>query len=87
MSYFSRPNWFKRKRYDWGWLPVTWHGWAVTMMYAVGVFTLALYLGPNPSVTAAISKLIVPAILLTMLYAYIANRTSLEPHWVKWEDQ
>lgn len=25
--------WFKRKLYGWGWTPVTWQGWAVTLLF------------------------------------------------------
>lgn len=25
--------WFKAKSYGWGWVPVTWEGWLVTILY------------------------------------------------------
>lgn len=25
--------WFKRKLYGWGWTPVTWQGWAITLLF------------------------------------------------------
>lgn len=31
----SNPNdyWFKRRRYGWGWFPITWQGWSVVGLY------------------------------------------------------
>lgn len=29
--------WFKAKRYGWGWTPVTWQGWVVTLMFILVV--------------------------------------------------
>lgn len=30
--------WFKAKRFGWGWVPVTWEGWALTGGYGVVVW-------------------------------------------------
>lgn len=33
----TKPLWFTRKRYGWGWTPVTWQGWAVVAGYVAFV--------------------------------------------------
>jgi hypothetical protein len=33
--------WFKRRRYGYGWIPVTWQGWSVVIGYVVIVAGLA----------------------------------------------
>lgn len=33
----SNGYWFKRRRYGFGWIPVTWQGWAVLGVYLVVV--------------------------------------------------
>lgn len=38
--------WFKRRRYGWGWMPVTWEGWLVTVIFLVTVLIAALRLSP-----------------------------------------
>lgn len=38
----TKQLWFARKRYGWGWTPVTWQGWAVIAAYAAFVVTGAL---------------------------------------------
>ncbi len=39
----DRP-WFKRKTYGWGWTPVSWQGWLVTLGLVV-VITVIVRLG------------------------------------------
>jgi ABC-type cobalamin transport system permease subunit len=34
--------WFRRKRYGWGWYPVTWQGWAVTLAFAGAIAFMGL---------------------------------------------
>ncbi|HEY9480709.1 MAG TPA: hypothetical protein VIR98_00575 [Candidatus Paceibacterota bacterium] len=33
--------WFRAKRFGWGWVPVTWQGWAVTVAYIAIMAALA----------------------------------------------
>lgn len=37
----ARKLWFRAKDFGWGWFPISWEGWAVTLLYAV-LFTLSL---------------------------------------------
>jgi hypothetical protein len=39
--------WFKRKRYGWGWTPVTGEGWAVIAAYLVGLILISQRLAPG----------------------------------------
>ena len=41
-----RTFWFKRRRYGWGWYPVTWQGWLVVAIYVVLVGMLARWESP-----------------------------------------
>lgn len=38
----SKAWWFKRRRYGWGWYPVSVEGWLVTVAYLIGVVALGL---------------------------------------------
>lgn len=31
----TKKRWFKAKEYGWGWYPVSWQGWAVTILYTL----------------------------------------------------
>lgn len=35
-----RKLWFRAKEYGWGWFPISWQGWAVTVLYAL-LFTFS----------------------------------------------
>lgn len=35
----TRVLWFRAKEYGWGWYPVSWQGWAITVLYVL-LFTL-----------------------------------------------
>lgn len=38
----TKQLWFARKRYGWGWTPVTWQGWAIIAAYVAIVVAGAL---------------------------------------------
>ena len=48
--------WFKRRRYGWGWTPVTWQGWLAVTLFAAVVISSAftLPLKPNEPTTGQI---------------------------------
>lgn len=61
--------WFKRRRYGWGWTPVTAAGWITVLIYLVIIVTAALYLLPEkpeqPSLLSLVTFLLV---LLAMTF-------------------
>lgn len=45
MTAMSQPYWFKRRRYGWGWIPVTWQGWltvGIWLLLVIGGATAIL---------------------------------------------
>jgi hypothetical protein len=47
------PYWFKRRRYGWGFMPVTWQGWAVVLGYmGIVVFLIPAFLDAPEDVAA-----------------------------------
>ena len=44
--------WFKRKLYGWGWVPVTWQGWLVTLA-AVACISGGIYIGETDDAPGA----------------------------------
>lgn len=61
----SRP-WFGPRRFGWGWTPVTWKGWALTMVFLAGILAAGLLLTSTMRV-AVIVVLLVILILLCYL--------------------
>ena len=64
--------WFKRRRYGWGWYPVTWQGWASVVIYVVVV------LGAN-SVLPVIGLPVL--VVATLLLIYLCARKGPAPRW------
>lgn len=46
----SNSYWFKRRRYGWGYTPVTWQGWLVIVTFVLGLISAARKLPDDPSV-------------------------------------
>ncbi len=76
----ARPLWFKRKRYGWGWYPVTWQGWLVIVDFVVLVIanTTRLNIKVRPENTPWFigETLVMVAILILVCY-----RTGESPRW------
>lgn len=72
--------WFKRKTYGWGWTPVTWQGWGITIGYIVLLICLGAFLGPDnkPELTGWFIGILVT---LTMLFILVAYKTGEKPRW------
>lgn len=45
----NKKLWFKRRRYGYGWIPVTWQGWAVVGLFLVFVLTGVFWLEDTPN--------------------------------------
>lgn len=72
--------WFKRKTYGWGWTPVTWQGWGITIGYIVIMIVVGIFLDPDTHpdlIWIFVSSIIV----LTVLFIYIAYKTGEKPRW------
>ena len=64
-------DWFAPKRYGYGaGMPISWQGWAVTILYLLIVLALALGLRKNP--VALIDAIALP----TVAFIVIAARTT-----------
>jgi len=73
--------WFKRKTYGWGWVPITWQGWAVTFTYIALAFFLALTIDENSSSREALFTFALPLALLTVMFFRILYKKGEKPRW------
>jgi len=78
--------WFKRKLYGWGWTPVTWQGWALTVCYLVLVVAAALTLDENASINDVSFTFALPLILLTIAFLTITYKKGQKPRW-QWGEE
>ncbi len=79
----SGPLWFRAKRYGWGWTPVTWQGWAVTMAYALVVAGWAAYevVTARRQQVSAVWPGLIAILLLTALLVVICWIKGERPRW------
>jgi uncharacterized membrane protein len=73
--------WFKAKLYGWGWTPVTWQGWLVTLIYAALIILFGLTLDESSSDREALFTFVLPVILLTITFFRIAYKKGEKPSW------
>ena len=81
----SQKFWFKRKTYGWGWVPATWKGWVVTVLYIVFVIFLILTreesVPGNPDSGSNFLVFGLPFTLITVLFVFIAYKKGESPKW------
>ena len=79
-----KKNWFKAKRYGWGWYPATWQGWMVILGY------LAVLAGLISIFETDIEKLwmfyLISVFALTAVLIYVCYKTGEKPGW-HWGDK
>jgi hypothetical protein len=74
--------WFKRKLYGFGWIPATTRGWGVLGVYVFFVIGLSLWSESNVADSQAVTHIIAPMLLVTLLLLVITYKTG-EP--LKWQ--
>lgn len=73
--------WFKRKLYGWGWVPVTWQAWVITLIYVVLLVLFFLTIDETSPTNEVMFTFIIPVILLTTTFITIAYKKGEKPKW------
>lgn len=72
--------WFRAKRYGYGWVPCTWQGWLVVVVYIVlmtlNAFRLEHKFGES---NEAIPHIIIQALIMTTILIYISYKKACPP--------
>jgi hypothetical protein len=76
-----KPLWFKRKLYGWGWVPVTWQGWAVIALYILLILLITPNLKPDSTFSDVWKNFILPVAILTFFLIYICYKKGEKPKW------
>lgn len=53
----------------------------MTLIYIIGILSFALTLDENTQDKEAVFRLILPVVLLTGIFLWIAYKTGEKPHW------
>jgi hypothetical protein len=74
--------WFKAKTYGWGWTPITWQGWAITLLYIVVSFLVFFRIdGNQQSVSDILVNFVFVEAFLTLLLIWVCYLKGEKPHW------
>ena len=75
--------WFKRRRYGYGWTPVTWQGWLSVLLFLVTVLSGAVVLRDTPRNSEYSKALVYMALLLisVSLLIIIPFKKGPSPKW------
>lgn len=79
----KRNFWFKRRRYGYGWIPVTWQGWSVIAGY-LGVVVASMYIVrdvPENSYDWRVGLYTLILVLATSGLILISYRKGPKPKW------
>lgn len=80
----SRQFWFKRRRYGYGWIPVTWQGFAVLFGYVAAVIVASFaFLGdvPENEYRAEVGYYLIFVALLTVTLLRITHKKAPKAQW------
>lgn len=73
--------WFKAKLYGWGWVPATWQGWLITLVYLIAVLFFALTIDTKSPVREIVFTFVLPVALLTITFIRICYKKGENPNW------
>lgn len=74
--------WFKAKNYGWGWYPVTWQGWVITLGFIALLVWNALRLDANShSASDTLRPYIVQTAAIVGIMIWICYKTGEKPEW------
>lgn len=73
--------WFKRKTYGWGWTPMTWQGWVVTLVYVGLLLLFAAMIDESSSRKEILLGFFLPALILTTALIRICYKKGETPRW------
>ncbi len=78
----NKKLWFRRKRYGWGWYPISWEGWLVICVY-VGLLvkTFLKIDAHSHSNSDTLIGFAVPWIIATLILIFICYKKGEAPHW------
>lgn len=72
--------WFKRKLYDWGWVPVKWQGWLVILAFVAFILWTSFSLNPEANLKE-LDWFFTKIALAIFLLIFICYKKGEKPKW------
>lgn len=75
--------WFKRRRYGYGWVPVTWQGWTVLAVWLAGVIAATIWVSDIPKNTfqAEVVYFLLFVGASTAVLVFLSYKKGPSPKW------
>ena len=74
--------WFVKKRYGWGWRPVTWQGWIISFLYLLSLLKFFIISEmKSHSGSDVLISFALPFIILTSIFIFICYKKGEKPRW------
>ena len=74
--------WFRAKMYGWGWYPISWEGWIITLLYVVSVMQPAISIDKaSHSGSDFLINFSIPFIINTIFLLIICYAKGEKPKW------
>ncbi len=67
--------------YGWGWTPITWQGWVLTLIYALGLIPNIIEANKQHSGSDFLVAFAIPFITNTILFLVICYSRGERPRW------
>lgn len=74
--------WFKRKRYGYGWVPVTWQGWLTVAIFVVVISVSAVFIEyQNVESVLSMSLYLIFVLVASLVLVIISYKKGPKPKW------
>jgi uncharacterized membrane protein YhaH (DUF805 family) len=80
-------QWFRAKRYGWGWYPTTWQGWAIILLYTIATTLHFINIDKfSHSASDTLINFLLPFIINTTFLLIICFIKGEKPEW-RWGEK
>jgi len=74
--------WFRAKRYGWGWVPVTWQGWGITIMFVFWLVSEIVFVNNHShSVSDFLMQVVPTTYIMFVFFVIVCYATGEKPAW------
>ena len=76
----EKTNWFRRRSYGYGWRPITWQGWLVTLLTIVSILCSGAFVKQFPTNLVAIYS-IIQIFISVIVLIFVCVASGPTPTW------
>jgi ABC-type microcin C transport system permease subunit YejB len=73
--------WFRRKRYGYGWVPSTWQGWVIVLVYVISIAMFGNLAKNYTEASDIVIGFVIPTFIFTILLLTVCWAKGEKPKW------